>query len=193
MASGLLEARFGRALIPPPGPGSLFCNTERPGHSEDAMDQQDHEPFEIVAFDPTYQKDVRYVVQEILCRETGVQKDLAGETDLKDVEASYAPPDSRFLIAKILDKVVGTAGLLRVSDTDCELRHLHVLSGFRRRGIASALVGDLLNFVRERGYKRILLELRPEMKDTVQRYSRYGFAEETQDLPRPAPFMSIRL
>ena len=54
-------------------------------------------------------------------------------------------------------------------------------------------MGELLNFVRERGYKRILLELRPEMKDTVDRYSRYGFAPETEDLPRPATFMSIRL
>jgi GNAT superfamily N-acetyltransferase len=157
------------------------------------MDQQDHEPFEIISFDPTFQKDVRYVVEEVLCREYGVQENLDPETDLKDVEESYAAPDSRFVLARVLDKVVGTAGLLRVSDTDCELRHLHVLPGFRRRGIASALVGDLLDFVRERGYKRILLELRPEMKDTVDRYSRYGFSLETEDLPRLASFMSIRL
>jgi len=157
------------------------------------MDPQDLEPFEIIAFDPTYQQDVRYVVEQVLCREYGVQDNLDGETDLKDVEESYALPDSRFVIAKVLDRVVGTAGLARVSDTDCELRHLHVLPDFRRRGIASALVGALLSFVRERGYKRILLELRPEMKDTVDRYSRYGFTEESEDLPRPANFMSIRL
>jgi ribosomal protein S18 acetylase RimI-like enzyme len=157
------------------------------------MDQQDHEPFEIVAFDPTYQKDVRSVVEEVLCREYGVQENLDTEEDLKDIEETYAAPESRFVVAKVLDKVVGTAGLLRVTDTDCELRHLHVLSAFRRRGIASALVGDLLDFVREQGYKRILLELRPEMKDTVDRYSRYGFAEETENLPRPTTFMSIRL
>jgi len=157
------------------------------------MDPQDLEPFEIVAFDASYQNDVRSVAEEVLCREYGVQDNLDGETDLTDVEDSYAPPDSRFVIAKVLDRVVGTAGLARVSDTDCELRHLLVLSDFRRRGIASALVGALLSFVRERGYKRILLELRPEMKDTVERYSRYGFAEESEDLPRPADFMSIRL
>jgi len=157
------------------------------------MDQQDHEPFEIVTFDPTFQNDVVYVVEEVLCREYGVQENLDAEQDLKDVDESYAPPDSRFVIARVLNKVVGTAGLLRISDNDCELRHLHVLSPFRRRGIASALVGDLLDFVRERGYKRILLELRPEMEETVDRYSRYGFTQETEDLPRPTPFMSIRL
>ena len=157
------------------------------------MDPQELEPFEIIAFDLTYQKDVRYVVEQVLCREYCVQDNLDGEKDLKDVDETYAPPDSRFVIAKVLDRVVGTAGLLRVSDTDCELRHLCVLSDFRRRGIASALVGDLLSFFRERGYRRILLELRPEMEDTVDRYSRYGFAEESEDLPRPANFMSIRL
>jgi putative acetyltransferase len=157
------------------------------------MDPQDHEPFDIVIFDSTFQNDVVHVIEEVLCREYGVQDNLDGEKDLEDVDASYAPPDSRFVIARVLDKVVGTAGLRRVCDTDGELRHLHVLQHFRRRGIASALFGHLLDFVRERGYKRILLELRPEMEDTMDRYSRYGFTDETENLPRPGTFMSIRL
>ena len=80
------------------------------------MDPQDLEPFEIVAFDPTYQQDVRYVVEEVLCREFGVQDNLDGETDLKDVEESYALPDSRFVIAKVLE-LSGNEGYNAATDT----------------------------------------------------------------------------
>jgi putative acetyltransferase len=152
-----------------------------------------YEPFEIVPFDPSRQAEVRAVAEEILCREFGVKPDLSSEDDLEDVGRAYAPPDSRFLVAMRSGAVVATAGIRRISETDCELKRLYVLRGHRRQGLASGLVGNLLPFVKERGYRRILLELGPEMKDTVQGYSRYGFAPDAENLPRPGEFMSIRL
>jgi len=157
------------------------------------MTDRDHEPFEIVPFDPSCQGEVRRVARDVLCHEYGAREDLSAERDLDDVAASFAAPHSRFLVAKVLDRVVATAGLCRISDLDCELRHLYVLSPFRRRGIASALVAHLISFVRERGYKRVLLELRPEMEDTAKGYPRYGFVPESRDLPRPGTFLAIRL
>ena len=157
------------------------------------MVDQDYDPFEIVPFDTTHHKEVRQLARDVLCDEYGVQDDLSPEEDLEDIESSFAAPHSRFLVATILDKIVATGGLRRISDRDCELRHLYVLAPFRRHGIASALVGALVKFVRERGYKRVLLELRPEMEDTVKGYSRYGLTPESEDLPRPGEFLSIRL
>jgi GNAT superfamily N-acetyltransferase len=157
------------------------------------MADRDYDPFEIVPFDASCLGEVRRVAREVLCHEYGARPDLSGEHDLADVQASFAPPHSRFLVAKVLGRVVATAGLSRISDLDCELRHLYVLSQFRRRGIASALVADLIAFVRQRGYKRVLLELRPEMEDTAQGYPRYGFVPESSNLPRPGTFLAIRL
>lgn len=155
----------------------------------------DEASFQIVPCEPLYEEDVRSLAEEILCREYGVQEDISGEDDLRDIDRSYPPPHSRFLLAVMDGQVLATGGVRRVSETDCELRRLYVRASHRRQGFASAVVGNLLRFVREQGYERILLELRPEMEDTVERYGRYGFVPvaEGEDLPRPGRFMAIHL
>lgn len=149
----------------------------------------------ILPFEASYQEAVVSLVEQILVREYAVRENLSGENDLQDVGRAYAPPDSRFLLAIRGDELVGTAGVRRISDTDCELRRLYVLASHRRQGIASALVGQLLPFARARGYRRMLLEVSDEMRDTVDRYHRYGFVpvEDTSTLPRPGEFMALKL
>ena len=149
-------------------------------------------PFYVVPFEPSHQEGARFVAEELLCRELAVQSDLSGDEDLEDVARTYAPPGNLFLVALVDGAVVATAGLLRISDRDGELHRLYVLAAYRRQGIASALVGRLLTFVKSRGHHRILLEIRPEMKDTLEGYWRYGFVPESESLPRPGAFLAIR-
>ena len=152
-------------------------------------------PFMVQPFEPPHQAGVVALAEELLCREYRVQSDLSRDEDLQDVAGSYAPPASRFLVALSEGKVVGTGGIRRLSETDCELKRLYIDVKHRRGGIASAIVATLIPFVREQGYQRILLEIRPEMVDTIHRYSRYGFSPvpEGEDLPRPGSFLAIRL
>jgi GNAT superfamily N-acetyltransferase len=149
---------------------------------------------EVVPFDSTYHESVWSLAEEILCREHAVREDLRDETDLADIAAAYAPPDGIFLIALDQGRVIGTGGVLHISDTDCELKRLYVRAQNRRQGVASTLMGELLDFIRQRGYRRILLEIGPEMQDTIKAYARYGFApvEGEEDLPRPGEFLAIR-
>jgi GNAT superfamily N-acetyltransferase len=152
------------------------------------------ELFEIVPFDPSHQEGACALAEDILCVERHLQPDIAGEKDLQDIARSYAAPDGRFLVAIAGGEVVGSAGILRLSERDCELKRLYVLPDYRRKGIASSLVGTLLPFVRERGYRRMLLEIGPEMADTIHRYTRYGFVplSENDNLPRPGSFLAIK-
>jgi putative acetyltransferase len=149
--------------------------------------------FEILPFDPSHQEEAFALAEDILCVEHHLLSDLRGEADLQDIAKSYAPPDGRFLVAVASGEVVGTAGILKISERDCELKRLYVLPEHRRKGIASALMGTLLPFVRERGYGRLLLQVGPEMADTIHRYYRYGFVplSENADLPRPGKFLAI--
>lgn len=147
---------------------------------------------EVVPYDDSFRDAVRSLAEDVLCREYGVLEDLSGEKDLADVTATYASPDSVFLLALDNGLLIATGGVLHLSDSDCELRRLYVEADRRRQGVASTLVGELLDFIRKRSYKRILLEVGPEMKDTIKGYGRYGFAPDDQDLPRPGEFLSIR-
>ena len=152
-------------------------------------------PFEILPFDASHQEGVVSLAEELLCREYRVQADLSQDEDLLNVAAAYPPPDNTFLVAMRAGQVVATAGLRHASGTDCELRRLYVHGAHRREGIATALVSELLGFVKERGYRRVLLELQPHMQQTVKRYGRYGFVPVTEaiGLPRPGSFMAINL
>ncbi len=147
---------------------------------------------EVIPFDASFQDAVRSLAEEILCREYGIHEDLSGQEDLADVAATYAPPDSLFLLALENGLLIATGGVLYISEIDCELRRLYVEAERRRQGVASTLMGELLDFIRTRSYKRILLEVGPEMKDTIKSYGRYGFAPDDRDLPRAGEFLSIR-
>jgi GNAT superfamily N-acetyltransferase len=151
--------------------------------------------FKILPFNPSYQEGVRALAEAILCVEYKVQSDLSGDKDLRDIAATYAPPGSCFLVAVASGQVVGCGGILRLSERDCELRRLYVLAEHRRQGIAASMMGVLLPFVRKGGYRRILLEIRPEMEEDIRHYARFGFVHLTDkdDLPRPGTFMAIPL
>ena len=152
-------------------------------------------PFEIATFEPGHQDAARSLAAEILCEEYGVQSDLSQEHDLTDIAAAYAAPESRFLVGMVHGQLVATGAIRRISAEDCELGRLYVQADYRRQGIASAIVSKLVRFVRGREYRRILLEVRPEMKEDRKVYRRYGFAdvEASAGTPRDGSFMAILL
>lgn len=103
---------------------------------------------------------VRDLARAVLCEEYRVQDDLGDDDDLHDVAACYAPPGGCFLLVEVLGEIVATGGIRRISDTDCELRRLYVRADHRRLGFATSLVARLIPFVKQQGYRRLLLEIR---------------------------------
>jgi len=151
--------------------------------------------FEIVPFDPARQDAVRSLAAEILCEELAVQPNLDGEEDLVDIAATYAAPDGRFVVGLVGGHLVATGGIRRISAEDCQLARLYVQSDHRRQGLASRIVAGLVRFVQKRGYRRILLEIRPEMETDRAVYRRYGFADlpESERSPGGHGYMAIQL
>lgn len=148
--------------------------------------------YDITECGPEQADEVRELIRGVLCGEFDSPVDPTNSEDLQDIEGAYAPEGNRFLITMIDGEVVATGALLGLSERDCELKWLFARHDHRREGLASALVGKLLPFATERGYKRVLLEIRPEMAPYRKVYRRYGFADlPPEDAPRPTPFMVI--
>jgi GNAT superfamily N-acetyltransferase len=152
-------------------------------------------PFEILRFDPLRQAGVLELSEEILCREYGVARDLSGEADLRNVAVSYAEPANRFVIAVAGGAVIGAVGVLHIPPEGCELRRLYVHRDHRRLGVASAMMGEILTFVRDRAYRAMYLELRPDTREHASRFGRFGFQKAGPDdgAPRPGEFLVLRL
>ncbi len=100
------------------------------------------------------------------------------------------------LLAREPDGIAGCIALRRMDDQCCEMKRLYVRPEFRGRGIAHALVKELLTIARARGYSRMRLDTLPAMKAAMRLYEEFGFREIGQYRENPiagSRFMELLL
>ncbi|KAI8513524.1 hypothetical protein Bbelb_078480 [Branchiostoma belcheri] len=86
-----------------------------------------------------------------------------------------AKPGSRFWVAVCGGKIIGTAALERTSDTTAELRRMSVLPEYRRRGVATRLMGSFQEFCKSDGVKKMFLTTSLLQPEAVLLYQKCGF------------------
>ncbi|HWV56257.1 MAG TPA: ribosomal protein S18-alanine N-acetyltransferase [Longimicrobiales bacterium] len=82
--------------------------------------------------------------------------------------------DSDVIVATVHGHVVGYAVCWAVLD-QAELGNIAVAAPWRRRGIAARLLEEILDRQRERGVKKVYLEVRATNRAAQRLYRRYGF------------------
>ena len=92
------------------------------------------------------------------------------EEELKNILATY-------LVAKIENKVVGYIGMWFVMD-ECHITNIAVHSEYRKNGIASNLINEMLKLCTEHETNYIMLEVRASNIPAQNLYSKFGFTEE---------------
>lgn len=84
--------------------------------------------------------------------------------------------NSEFVCAKIENKVVGFAGIKIVLDT-ADIMNIAVKEDYRRQGIATLLLNNILDICNEKNIKTINLEVNEENFSAIQLYQKFGFKE----------------
>jgi GNAT superfamily N-acetyltransferase len=100
--------------------------------------------------------------------------------DLTDIQATYIAPGHRFVVAWIGEERVGT-GALRIAAPEGELVRISVSPDYRRRGIGQAIVAHLIDWARQQGLARLLVETNNDWYDAINLYQRFGFIEYNSD------------
>ncbi|KAM4809511.1 putative N-acetyltransferase camello [Rhinophrynus dorsalis] len=98
--------------------------------------------------------------------------------DLFDIEKSYMmASNSCFWVAESNGKVVGMVGVQPVqgSTEEMVLRRLSVARDHRTQGIAKELCLKVIDFTRQRGYKRVNLNTSMIQRAAYKLYERLGF------------------
>ena len=88
--------------------------------------------------------------------------------------------DNKFAIyisALVNNKVVGYAGMWQIFD-EGHITNIAVHPEFRENGIGSRLLKKLIEISREKGIKKITLEVRKSNTAAKNLYYKYGFKEE---------------
>jgi ribosomal-protein-alanine N-acetyltransferase len=85
-------------------------------------------------------------------------------------------PTVRYLVAESEGEVVGHAVASLVADI-AELQRIAVAAPWRRRGVAAALLDEVVVLARDAGADRVLLEVREDNTAALGFYAARGFVE----------------
>ncbi len=89
---------------------------------------------------------------------------------------------SDVLIAFVSGTAVGCAGLKAYSASDVEIKRVWVDPEFRGKHISSAMMDALESKASELGFKRAILQTRPQMTAAVSLYTKRGY-EQIENYP----------
>lgn len=107
------------------------------------------------------------------------------DDSLDEIEKSFA--DGFFgLIQNEQEKIIGTFGLYKISETNCEIRKMYLLPEARGKGLGKWMVHFLIEKARELKFQKIELDTASVLLEAIELYKKVGFKEvqACNDSPR---------
>ena len=80
-------------------------------------------------------------------------------------------------------KIIGTMALKKINNKTVRLKRMYIRIGYGRRGLAQKLLTKIIDFAKQKGYKKLLLHTYPTMKNAQRFYKKNKFVESTGDDP----------
>ena len=95
--------------------------------------------------------------------------------ELAGLPGAYAPPGGRLALATVDDQSAGCIAMRRVDRDHAEAKRLYVRPAFRGIGLGRALMEWVMAEARAAGYREIVGDTMPVMRDALALYERMGF------------------
>ena len=99
------------------------------------------------------------------------------DSDLEDIEESYANRGGLFEVLEIENKIVGCIGLYPINNEVVELRKMYFEKSIRGKGIGKKLLKHCIARAKELGFKTMTLETASVLKEAIALYKQFGFEE----------------
>ncbi len=97
------------------------------------------------------------------------------DQELEHFTSEYAAPNGAFILAEDDGQYVACIGVRRFADDIGEIKRLYVVPAARGTGLGRALVERIIDVAREMGYRSLLLDTLPFMKEAQALYLSLGF------------------
>ncbi len=114
--------------------------------------------------------------------EDGHLRDNDTGADIAHLADAYLDEDggSGFWVAMLDGAVIGMIGVQRTSDDSADVRRLRVRPEYRRRGVGSRLLETAIDFCRDRGYLKVVLDVRVERAPAIAMFQKFGFTHAAE-------------
>lgn len=91
---------------------------------------------------------------------------------------SLQAPDVTFWVARVDGQLAGCGAMKQLNDTEAEVKSMRTRAAFLRKGVAQALLDEIVRTARQRGCQRLLLETGTgdAFEPAHALYQRNGFA-----------------
>jgi len=119
---------------------------------------------------------------------------LEEQVDLADIDGFYTQGCGGFWVAVDDDKIVGTIGLLDITNNQAALRKMFVAKNHRGsdKGVAISLLNHLVEQANSRGVREIYLGTTSDFIAAHRFYEKNGFNQYSKtDLPARFPIMAV--
>jgi len=101
------------------------------------------------------------------------------EQELQHFTTEYGAPGGAFILAEDAGQYLACVGLRRVSDDTGEMKRLYVAPAARGLGLGRSLVQRIIDVARGSGYRSLVLDTLPSMKEAQALYRALGFKPTT--------------
>ena len=95
--------------------------------------------------------------------------------EVENLDTEYAGPGGVFLLAEKDSAYLGCIGLRRFKEGIGEIKRLYVAPAGRGHGVGRCLVEGVVAKARQIGYRRLVLDTLPSMKEAQKLYATLGF------------------
>jgi GNAT superfamily N-acetyltransferase len=99
--------------------------------------------------------------------------------ELEHLASEYGPPAGAFFLAEENGSYLGCVGLRHFSDGIGEIKRLYTIPAARGRGLGRLLAEKIVAAGKLLGYRRLLLDTLPSMKEAQSLYVSLGFKPTT--------------
>lgn len=137
-------------------------------------------------FEESYTKDVIEIVLHFQNDGTRPLVTVDDQPDLLNIVEAYIEKGGNFWIAKDCEKLIGTIGIMPYSQDIAVLKKFFVYEEYQGKPyhIGRKLYSELLSFVKEKGFKTILLDTPSNTERAHRFYEKAGFQKVLEeDLP----------
>jgi ribosomal protein S18 acetylase RimI-like enzyme len=99
------------------------------------------------------------------------------DSDLGKLEETYIRPGGAIFVIREGDTISGSVMVKVVQEGVGEVKRFQILQEFRGRGAGKALLDSALAFMRERGFKKAVLDTTARSEAAIALFTKAGFSE----------------